>query len=62
MPFSDIHGFKGDREIYDASVGAAGAGFVLLYAARTGCIRTPCSGPPMWANGCSKSRSEPRPA
>ena len=36
MPFSDIHGFKGDREIYDASVGAAGAGFVLLYAARTG--------------------------
>ena len=35
MPFSDIHGFKGDREIYDASVGAAGAGFVLLYAART---------------------------
>jgi lantibiotic modifying enzyme len=36
MPFSDIHGFKGDREIYDASVGAAGAGFVLLYAAHTG--------------------------
>lgn len=36
MPFSDIHGFKGDREIYDASVGAAGAGFVLLYAARSG--------------------------
>ena len=35
MPFSDIHGFKGDREIYDASVGAAGAGFVLLYADRT---------------------------
>jgi len=34
MPFSDIHGFKGDREIYDASVGAAGAGFVLVYAAR----------------------------
>ena len=34
MPFSDIHGFKGDREIYDASVGAAGAGFVLIYAAR----------------------------
>ena len=34
MPFSDIHGFTGDREIYDASVGAAGAGFVLLYAAR----------------------------
>ena len=36
MPFSDIHGFTGDREIYDASVGAAGAGFALLYAARTG--------------------------
>ncbi len=34
MPFSDIHGFKGDREIYDASVGAAGAGFVLLRAPR----------------------------
>ena len=34
MPFSDIHGFTGNREIYDASVGAAGAGFVLLYAAK----------------------------
>jgi len=33
MPFSEIHGFKGDREIYDASVGAAGAGFGLLHAA-----------------------------
>jgi lantibiotic modifying enzyme len=33
MPFSDIHGFTGNREIYDASVGATGAGFVLLYAA-----------------------------
>jgi lantibiotic modifying enzyme len=32
MPFSEIHGFKGDREIYDASVGAAGAGFALVYA------------------------------
>lgn len=36
MPFSDIHGFTGDREIYDASVGATGAGFVLLYAAEHG--------------------------
>ncbi len=32
MPFSDITGFTGDREIYDQSVGAAGAGLVLLYA------------------------------
>lgn len=32
MPFSDITGFTGDREIYDASVGAAGAGMVYLYA------------------------------
>ena len=31
MPFSDITGFTGDREIYDQSVGAAGAGLVLLY-------------------------------
>jgi Lanthionine synthetase C-like protein len=34
MPFSDITGFTGDREIYDQSVGAAGAGCVLLYAHR----------------------------
>ena len=32
MPFSDITGITGDREIYDQSVGAAGAGLVLLYA------------------------------
>jgi lantibiotic modifying enzyme len=32
MPFSDITGMTGDREIYDQSVGAAGAGLVLLYA------------------------------
>ena len=32
MPFSDITGLTGDREIYDQSVGAAGAGLVLLYA------------------------------
>ena len=32
MPFSEITGMKGDREIYDQSVGAAGAGLILLYA------------------------------
>lgn len=36
MPFSDITGFTGDREIYDASVGAAGAGMVYLYALEKG--------------------------
>ncbi len=30
MPFSDITGFTGDREIYDLSVGAAGAAVTLL--------------------------------
>lgn len=30
MPFSDITGFTGDREIYDLSVGAAGAVITLL--------------------------------
>jgi lantibiotic modifying enzyme len=30
MPFSDITGFNGDREIYDLSVGAAGAGLALI--------------------------------
>lgn len=30
MPFSDITGCSGDREIYDVSVGAAGAGLMLL--------------------------------
>jgi lantibiotic modifying enzyme len=30
MPFSDITGFSGDREIYDLSVGAAGAGLAML--------------------------------
>ena len=33
-PFADITGFSGEREIYDQSVGGAGAGLVLLYAAR----------------------------
>ncbi|WP_312164931.1 lanthionine synthetase LanC family protein [Phenylobacterium sp.] len=32
MPFSDITGFTGDREIYDQSVGAAGVILTLLYA------------------------------
>ncbi len=36
MPFSDITGFTGDREIYDQSVGAAGAALVLLYAHEAG--------------------------
>jgi lantibiotic modifying enzyme len=36
MPFSDITGKTGDREIFDLSVGAAGAGVYLLHAARTG--------------------------
>jgi lantibiotic modifying enzyme len=31
MPFSDITGFSGDREIYDLSVGAAGAIVTLLH-------------------------------
>jgi lantibiotic modifying enzyme len=36
MPFSDITGFTGEREIYDLSVGAAGAGVALLDAHRSG--------------------------
>jgi lantibiotic modifying enzyme len=32
MPFSDITGHSGDREIYDLSVGAAGVGLLSLYA------------------------------
>ncbi len=35
MPFSDITGFTGDREIYDLSVGAAGSGVALLSLATT---------------------------
>ncbi len=34
MPFSDITGKTGDREIYDLSVGAAGAGLGMLHAHR----------------------------
>ena len=36
MPFSDITGHSGEREIFDASVGAAGAGMVYLYAFEQG--------------------------
>jgi len=36
MPFSDITGQTGDREVIDLSVGAAGAGVILLYAHREG--------------------------
>jgi lantibiotic modifying enzyme len=35
-PFADITGFGEDREIFDQSVGAAGAGLVLLYGHREG--------------------------
>lgn len=36
MPFSDITGFTGDREIYDQSVGSAGVILTLLYADHEG--------------------------
>ncbi len=36
MPFSDITGQTGEREIFDQSVGAAGAGLGLLHAHRHG--------------------------
>ena len=36
MPFSEITGKTGEREIYDQSVGAAGAGLGLLHAHRQG--------------------------
>jgi lantibiotic modifying enzyme len=36
IPFADITGITGEREIIDLSVGAAGAGLVLLYAHRQG--------------------------
>lgn len=35
-PFADITGFSDDREIYDQSVGAAGAGLLMIYAHRQG--------------------------
>lgn len=34
IPFSDITGIKGEREVIDLSVGAAGAGVLYLYAHR----------------------------
>ena len=43
MPFADITGFSGDREIYDLSVGAAGSGIAILsFAAKvpSGVVRT----------------------
>jgi len=36
MPFSDITGKTGDREVIDLSVGAAGAAVIFLYAHREG--------------------------
>jgi lantibiotic modifying enzyme len=36
MPFSDITGFTGDREVFDLSVGAAGAALYLLRAHTSG--------------------------
>lgn len=35
MPFSDITGLTGDREVLDLSIGAAGAGLGFLYAHRS---------------------------
>ena len=35
-PFADITGFSDEREIYDQSVGAAGAGLLMIYAHRQG--------------------------
>jgi lantibiotic modifying enzyme len=39
MPFSDITGITGDRELLDLSIGAAGAGLGFLYAHRQGLSR-----------------------
>ncbi len=36
IPFSDITGITGEREVIDLSVGAAGAGIIYLYAHRNG--------------------------
>lgn len=36
MPFSDITGLTGDREVLDLSIGAAGAGIAFLFAHRQG--------------------------
>jgi len=39
IPFSDITGIKGEREVIDLSVGAAGAGVIYLYAYREGLLK-----------------------
>jgi len=39
IPFSDITGIKGEREVIDLSVGAAGAGVIYLYAFREGLLK-----------------------
>lgn len=36
IPFSDITGIKGERELIDFSVGSAGAGLIYIYAHRNG--------------------------
>ncbi len=36
IPFSDITGIEGEREVIDLSVGAAGTGIIYLYAHRQG--------------------------
>ena len=38
IPFSDITGITGEREVIDLSVGAAGAGIIYLYAYRQGLL------------------------
>ena len=38
IPFSDITGITGEREVIDLSVGAAGAGIIYLYAFREGLL------------------------
>lgn len=38
MPFSELSGFTGDRELWDLSVGAAGVLLALLYAADEGVV------------------------
>ncbi|MFT4728840.1 MAG: lantibiotic modifying enzyme [Granulosicoccus sp.] len=38
IPFSDITGIEGEREVIDLSVGAAGAGIIYLYAYREGLL------------------------
>ena len=38
IPFADITGISGEREVVDLSVGAAGAGVIYLYAFREGLL------------------------